>query len=134
MSLAVLRIWAVYSGVPDPDFIHPGSRIEKQQQKRRGKQIIVLPFSVGTNITKFKLIYFKLGKKKFRSNVQRIIELFTQKIFIKLSKICLGNQNPGSEIRDTEKTYSGSRGQKGIGSRIPGPGSGSATLVITRLQ
>jgi hypothetical protein len=27
----------------------------------------------------------------------------------------------GSEIRDPEKTYSGSRGQKGTGSRIPDP-------------
>jgi hypothetical protein len=29
--------------------------------------------------------------------------------------------DPGSEIRDPEKTYSGSRGQKGTGSRIPDP-------------
>jgi hypothetical protein len=29
----------------------------------------------------------------------------------------------GSEIRDPEKTYPGSRGQKGTGSRILDPGS-----------
>jgi hypothetical protein len=54
------------------------------------------------------------------ANFQRIIELFTQKIVTKLSKIWLWY--PGSEIRDPEKTYSipdpGSRVQKGTGSRI----------------
>jgi hypothetical protein len=55
-------------------------------------------------------------KKKIWANFQRIIELFTQKIVTKLSKIWLWD--PGSEIRDPEKTYSGSRDQKGTGSRI----------------
>jgi hypothetical protein len=39
------------------------------------------------------------------ANFQRIIELFTQKIVIKLSKKWIWD--PGSEIRDPEKTYSG---------------------------
>jgi hypothetical protein len=46
-------------------------------------------------------------KKKLWPNVQRIIELFTQKIVTKLSKIWV--RDPGLEIRDPEKTYSGSR-------------------------
>jgi hypothetical protein len=46
-------------------------------------------------------------KKKMLANFQRIIELFTQKIVTKLSKIWVWD--PGSEIRDPEKTYSGSR-------------------------
>jgi hypothetical protein len=50
-------------------------------------------------------------KKKIWANFQRTKELFTQKIVTMLSKIRLWN--PGSEIRDPEKTYSGSRGQKG---------------------
>ncbi len=54
-------------------------------------------------------------KKKW-ANFQRIIELFTQKIVTRLSKIWLWD--PGSEIVDPEKTYSGSRGPKGTGSRI----------------
>jgi hypothetical protein len=54
-------------------------------------------------------------KKKIWANFQRIIELFTQKIVTKLSKILA--LDPGS------------RGQKGTGCRIPGPGSESATLV-----
>ncbi len=55
-------------------------------------------------------------KKKIWANFQRIIELFTQKIDTKLSKIWVWD--PESKIRDPEKTYSGSRGQKGTGSRI----------------
>jgi hypothetical protein len=39
------------------------------------------------------------------------IELFTQ-------KLSLSSQKYGFGIRDPEKTYSGSRGQKGNGSRI----------------
>jgi hypothetical protein len=53
-------------------------------------------------------------KKKIWANFQRIVELFTQKIVTKLSKIWVWD--PGSEIRDPENTYSGSRGKKGTGS------------------
>jgi hypothetical protein len=62
--------------------------------------------------------YFSFGvlKKKIWANFQTIIEFFTQKLVTKLSKIWVWD--PGSEIRDPEKTYSGSRGQKGTGSRI----------------
>jgi hypothetical protein len=51
-------------------------------------------------------------KKKIWANFQRIIELFTKKMVKKLIKIW--SWDPGSEIRDPEKTYSGSR--------IPDPG------------
>ncbi len=71
-------------------------------------------------------------KIKIWASFERIIELFTQTFVTKLSKIWVwdpesgirdsgsGIQDPGSEIRDPEKTYSGSgsRGQKGTGSRI----------------
>ncbi len=56
-------------------------------------------------------------KKKIWANFQRIIELFTQKIVSKLSKIWVWD--PGSEIRDP--------GVK----KAPDPGSGSATLKKT---
>ncbi len=59
---------------------------------------------------------FEVLKKKIWANFQRIIEFFAQKIVTKLSKVWVWD--PGSEIRDPEKTYSGSRGQKGAGSRI----------------
>jgi hypothetical protein len=55
---------------------------------------------------------FEMLKKKIWVNFQRIIELFTQKIVTKLSKIW---------VRDPEKTHSGSRipGVK----KAPNPGS-----------
>ncbi len=65
-------------------------------------------------------------KKKIWANFKKIIELFTQKIVTKLSKVWVWD--PGSEIRDPEKTYSGSRIQGSKRHRIPDPGSGSATL------
>jgi hypothetical protein len=75
-------------------------------------------------------------KKKIGANFHRIVEVFTQKIFNMLSNIWVWD--PGSEIRDPEKTYSGSRipdpGVKKApdpGSLIPDPGSVSATLLPT---
>jgi hypothetical protein len=61
-------------------------------------------------------------KKKIYANFQRIIEVFTQKIFIKLSKVWVWD--PGSEIRKKPIPDPGSRGQKGTGFLDPG----SATL------
>jgi hypothetical protein len=58
-------------------------------------------------------------KKKMWANFLRIIELFTQKIVKKLSKIWVWDL--GSEIRDPEKTYSGSRIQGSKRHRIPDP-------------
>ncbi len=49
-------------------------------------------------------------------NFQRIIEFFTQKIVTMLSKIWVWD--PGSEIRDPEKTYSRSKKALDPGSRI----------------
>jgi hypothetical protein len=65
-------------------------------------------------------------KKKIWASFQRIIELFTQKIVTKLSKVWvwdLGSEirDPRSGIRDPESGKKpipdpGSRGQKGTGS------------------
>jgi hypothetical protein len=66
---------------------------------------------------------FEMLKKKFWANFQRIIELFTQKIVTKLSKIWVWD--PGSGIR--KKTYSASRIQ-GL-KKAPDLGSGPATLI-----
>jgi hypothetical protein len=41
----------------------------------------------------------------------------------------LGSGDPGSEIRDPEKTYSGSRVPDPGVKKAPDPGSGSATLL-----
>jgi hypothetical protein len=60
-------------------------------------------FYLTTNFTKLKIYFsFELLKKKIWANFQRMIELFTQKIVTKLSKIWVWD--PGSG-----KTYSGSR-------------------------
>ncbi len=66
---------------------------------------------------------FEVLKKKIRVHFQRIIKSFTQKIVTKLTK----------GIRDPEKTYSGSRGQKGTGSRIRNTGL-SAPDVMDRID
>jgi hypothetical protein len=68
-------------------FTHPVSRIQKQLQKRGGKKFVVIYFFVATNFTKSKIIYFELLKKKNWAKFQRIIELSTQKVVTKLSKI-----------------------------------------------
>jgi hypothetical protein len=91
--------------IPNPDLTHPrsripdlASRIQKTATKERvEKKLIVIFFFVATNFTKLKII-FEMPKKK----IQRTIELFTPKIVTKLSKIWVWD--PGSEIRDPEKT------------------------------
>ncbi len=55
-------------------------------------------------------------KEKIWANFQRIIELFTQKIVTKLSKMWIWD--PRSGIRKKPIPDHGSRGQKGTGSRI----------------
>ncbi len=85
----MLRIRDVYPGSRILIFTHPGSRIQKQQQKRGvKKKFVVITFYVATNFTKLQIILvFEVLKKKMWANFQRIIELFTQKIVTKLSKI-----------------------------------------------
>jgi hypothetical protein len=55
---AVLRIREVYPGSRTLIFTHPGSRIQKQQQKRGVKKMVFKSFVVATNIRKLKIIYF----------------------------------------------------------------------------
>jgi hypothetical protein len=66
--------------------------------------------------------------KKIWANLQRIIELFTQKIVIKLLKDGFRIRDPRSGIQKKPIPDPGTRGQKGTGSQIQDPGSGSATL------
>jgi hypothetical protein len=118
----VLRIRDVYPGSWILIFTHPGSRIQKQQQKREVKKISCHTFLCSLKFHKIVNYFsFEVLKKKIWANVQRIIELFTKKIVKKLLKIW--SWDPGSEIRDPEKTYSGSRiqGSKSTRSRIPDP-------------
>jgi hypothetical protein len=102
---------------PDPDF-YP-SRIQKQQQKRGVKKISCHTFFCSH---KFHIVenyfIFEMLKKKMWANFQRIIELFTQKIVTKLSKIW---------DWDPEKNLSRIP-DPGV-KKAPDPGSGSATLL-----
>ncbi len=111
---------------PNPAFYpsrisDPGSRIQKQQQKRGVKKNLLSYLFCSHEFHKIENYFiFEMPKKKFWASFQRIIEIFTQKFATKLSKIWV--RDPESEIRDLEKPIpdpgSESRGQKGIGSRI----------------
>jgi hypothetical protein len=90
--------------IPDPGswiliFTHPGSRIQKQQQKRGVKKNFCHNFLCSHKFLKI-ANYFTFGvlKKKIWANFLRIIELYTQKIVTKLSKIWVWDS--GSGIRD----------------------------------
>jgi hypothetical protein len=90
-----------------------GSRIQKQEQKRGvKKKIFVIPFYVATNFTKLNII---LVLKSLRKNLGKFSKNYRTFLPKKLSP---SSQKYGFGIRDPEKTYSGSRGQKGTGSRI----------------
>jgi hypothetical protein len=65
---------------------------------------------------------FEMLKKKIRANFQRIIELFTQKIDTKLSKISVWNPGSGKNLFRIP--------DPGI-KKAPDPGSGSATLLTS---
>jgi hypothetical protein len=102
----VLRIRDVYSG--SGILIFYPSRIQDPEsknsdKKKGGGKLAVLPVFVAKNITKLKLILFLTGEEKNWANLQRITELITLKIFIKLSEVW----DPRSGIR--KKTYFGSR-------------------------
>ncbi len=124
-----VRSWPWFWTVLRIRDVYPGSRIQKQQQKRGWKKICCHTFFWSH---KFHIIehyfIFEMLKKKIWANFQRIIKLYTQNIVTKLSKIWVwdpgsGIRDPGSEIRDPEKPIPdpGSRGQKSTGSRIPDP-------------
>jgi hypothetical protein len=111
------------SRIPDPDFYpsrisDPGSKNSNKRERR--KKIICHTFLCSHKFHKIVNYFsFEVLKKKIWANFQRIIELFTKKIVKKLLKIW--SWDPGSEIRDPEKTYSGSRIQGSKRHRIPDP-------------
>ncbi len=66
--------------------------------------------------TYFIFLLVRTLKEKIWTNLQRIIELFTQNVVIKLSEICFGFRDPGPE-----KTNFGSRMQRV--KKVSDPGS-----------
>jgi hypothetical protein len=116
------------SRIPDPEFYPSripdlGSRIpdRKTATKERGeKKFVVITFLCSYKFFKIENYFsFEVLKKKIWANFQRVIELLTQKIVTKLSKIWVWD--PRSGIRKKPIPDPGSRGQKGTGSRIPDP-------------
>jgi hypothetical protein len=110
-------------------FTHPGSRIQKE---RGEKKICYHTIFCSHKFHKIEFYFIFEMPKKISASLQRIIEVFSQKIFTKLSKIWVWD--PRSGIRDLRsgiriKAYSGSRIQGSKRHWIPDPGSGSATLV-----
>ncbi len=104
--IPVLRIRDVYPRSRILIFSHPGSRIQKQQQKRGVKKICCLNFLCSHKFHKIANYFnFELLKKKIWVNFQRIVELFNQNCQQVLKNMGLG-----------------SRGQNG---------TGSATLAYT---
>jgi hypothetical protein len=111
--------------IPDPDFYPSripdlGSLIPdpKTATKKRGEKNELSYIFCSHKFHKIKNYFiFEMLKKKIWDNFQRIIELFTQKIVIKLSKIWVWD--PRSGIGKKSIPGPGSRGQKGTGSRIP---------------
>ncbi len=65
LSQTVLRIRDAYPGSRILIFIHPGSRIQQQQQKRRVKKFVFLPIFVATKVPK--MIFFNRKRQKFES-------------------------------------------------------------------
>ncbi len=109
--------WILILPIPDPGSWFYPSRIPdpKTVTKERGEKFFFChTFSFSHKFHKI-VKYFIFGslKTKIWANFQRIIELFTQKI--------VKNMGLGSEIRDPEKTYSGSRIQWSKRHRIPDP-------------
>ncbi len=86
-------------------FPHPGSRIPNPKTAtKEGWKKNCQTFFYSHKFHKIVNFMFEMLKKKIWANVHKIIQLFTQKIVIKLSKTCVWDP--------------GSMGQKGIGSRI----------------
>ncbi len=92
-------------------FTHPGSRIQKQQQICCHNFLSSHKFHKIANYFSFEAL-----KKKIWPNFQRIIELCTQKIVTKLSKIWILEPGSGKNLFRIPDPVS--RGQKGTGSRI----------------
>jgi hypothetical protein len=111
------------SRIPDPDFYpsrisDPGS---KNSNKERGEKKCCHNFLCSQKFHKIENYFsFEVLKKKM-ANFLRIMELLTQKIVTKLSKIWVWD--PRSGIRKKPIPNPGVK-------KAPDPGSGSATLLI----
>ncbi len=126
-SKSVLSVYALFCFFYENTYsvlrirdVYPGSRIQKPQLKEGVKKFCCQTFFCSHKFHKIvNHFIFEMMKEKICANFQRILELSTQKIVTKLSKIWVWD--PGSEIRDPKKTHSGSRIQWSKWHRILDP-------------
>ncbi len=115
------------SRIPDPDFYPSRIPDPKTETKERGEKIFVILLFCSHKFHKIEYyVIFEKLKKKIWANFQRIVEVFTQKIFNMLSNIWVWD--PGSEIRDPGSGKNLFRIPDPGVKKAPDPGSGSATL------
>jgi hypothetical protein len=87
------------SRIPDPDFFPSRIPHPKTATKERGEKKICHTFLCSHKFHKIENYFsFEVLKKKIWANFQRIIELFTQKIVTKLSKIWLWDSGSGKTL------------------------------------
>jgi hypothetical protein len=106
-----------FSQIPDPDFYTSRIPDPKTATKERGEKFfVVIPCFVATKYHKIEnyFIFEMLKRKNMDQFSKNRRELFTQ-------KLSLSSHKYGFEIRDLEKTYSGSRIQGSKRRRIPDP-------------
>jgi hypothetical protein len=121
----VLWIQDDYPGSRFLSILDPGSPIQQQQQKRRGKNYFFLPIFEATNITKIgNYFIYEHVKKKFEPIHKELLYFLPQKMSLMSQKYEFGIRDPGSV-----KIYYG----------IPdpwvkmAPDPGSATLPVINL-
>ncbi len=111
--------------IPDSDFYPSRIPDPKTGTKERGeRKICCHTFFCSHKFHKIvNYFIFEMLKKKIWANFQRIIELFTQKIVTKLSKIWVWDPGSGKNLF---------RIPDPVVKKAPDPGSGSATLQKTQ--
>jgi hypothetical protein len=118
--------------IPDSVFLPIPDLGSRNSNRDRGvKKFVVIPFFWSHKFHKIENYFiFEMLKKKIWASFQRIIELFTQKLVTKISKIWVWD--PGSEIRDPEKTYSRTRIQESKRYRIPDHNTALGYKIVIR--
>ncbi len=115
----------VYPGSRILIFTHPGSRIsdpgsKNSNKRQRWKKICYHIFFCSHKFHKIEYyVIFEKLKKKIWANFQRIVEVFTPKIFNILSNIWVWDPGSGKNLFRIP--------DPGV-KKAPDPGSGSATL------
>jgi hypothetical protein len=108
------------SWIPDPDLYTSRIPDTKTATKERGEKNSCHIFFCGHKFHKIKNYFIFEMLKKFRPTFKEFIQIFTQKIVTKLSKIWVWDPGSGKNLFRIP--------DPGV-KKAPDPGSGSATLV-----